>query len=210
MKDTISANDERMYEYLLSQFAFIVWNVGKKIETAIILKGLQGIGKNVFNNVFCELFAGQSSKNIIDIDDFVGKFNNAIENKMLAIANEMKNFEESRMSNMDALKSIITEDSFVINEKYVPNHEVQNVVNIMIVTNNINPLKIENSDGRYVVCECNPVHCGDLNQFNPRDISMTERKGEIIRVSRSKVEDVNNNHFNLFKDGLRVQQVESW
>ncbi|KAA6353801.1 MAG: hypothetical protein EZS28_050672 [Streblomastix strix] len=83
----------------------------------------------------------------------------------------------------------------------------------MIVTNNINPLKIENSDRRYVVCECNPVHRGELkyvSQFNPRDISMTEGKGEIIRASRSKVEDVNINHFNLFIDGLRVQSVESW
>ncbi|KAA6391700.1 MAG: hypothetical protein EZS28_012775, partial [Streblomastix strix] len=80
VKDTISANDER--------------NVGKKTETAIILKGLQGIGKNVFTNVLCELLAGYSSKNITDIDDLVGKFNTAIENKMLAIANEMKNFGE--------------------------------------------------------------------------------------------------------------------
>ncbi|KAA6351661.1 MAG: hypothetical protein EZS28_051834, partial [Streblomastix strix] len=51
VKDTISANDERVYEYILNWFSFIVQNVGKKTETAIILKGLQGIGKNVFTNV---------------------------------------------------------------------------------------------------------------------------------------------------------------
>ncbi|KAA6373867.1 MAG: hypothetical protein EZS28_030606, partial [Streblomastix strix] len=213
VKDTISANDERVYEYLLNQFAFIVQNVGKKTETAIILKRLQGISKNVFINVLCELLAGYSSKNITDIDDFLSKFNTAIEIKMLAIANEMKNFGQSRMSNMDTLKSINTEDSFVINEKYVPKHEVQNVVNVMIDTNNIYSLKIENSDRRYVVCECNPFHRGDLkdiSQFNPRDIPMKEAKKEIIRASRSKVDDVIINHFNLFKDGIRIEQVESW
>ncbi|KAA6388659.1 MAG: hypothetical protein EZS28_015811 [Streblomastix strix] len=186
MKDTISANDERVYEYLLNSFALIVQNVGKKTETAIILKGLQGIGKNVFIKVIYEILAGYSSKNITDIDDFVGKFNIAIENKMLAIVNEMTNFGESRMSNMEALKSIITEDSFVINEKYIPKREVQNIVNVMFVTNNIYPMKIENSDRRYVVCQCNPVHRGDLkdiNQFNPRDIPMTEAKREIISAS---------------------------
>ncbi|KAA6398240.1 MAG: hypothetical protein EZS28_006237 [Streblomastix strix] len=119
VKDTISANDERVYEYILNWFAFIVQNIGKKTETAIILKGLQGIGKNVSTNVLCELLADYSSNNITDIDDFVGKFNTAIENKLLAIVNEMKYFGESRMSNMDALKSIITESSFEINEKYV-------------------------------------------------------------------------------------------
>ncbi|KAA6381528.1 MAG: hypothetical protein EZS28_022946 [Streblomastix strix] len=49
-------------------------NVGKKTEISIILQGLQGIGKNVFTNVLCELLAGYSSKNITDIDDFVGYF----------------------------------------------------------------------------------------------------------------------------------------
>ncbi|KAA6400573.1 MAG: hypothetical protein EZS28_003897 [Streblomastix strix] len=161
LKDTISANDELIYEYLLNWFAYIVQNAGKKTETAIILQGLQGIGKNVFINVLCELLAGYSSKNITDIDDFVGKFNVAIENKMLAIANEMKNFGESRMSNIDALKSIITEYSFVVNEKYIPKHEVENVVNMILVTNKIFPIKIENNDRFYVVFKCNSVHRGD-------------------------------------------------
>ncbi|KAA6357723.1 MAG: hypothetical protein EZS28_046750, partial [Streblomastix strix] len=108
-KKTITAFDAQ--EQYHSLFEKIVQNAGKKTETAIILQGLQSIGKNVFTNVLSELFAGYSSKNITDTDDFVGKFNAAIENKVLIIANEMKNFGESRMSNMDALKSIITEYS---------------------------------------------------------------------------------------------------
>ncbi|KAA6364889.1 MAG: hypothetical protein EZS28_039586 [Streblomastix strix] len=39
---------------------------------------------------------------------------------------------------------------------------------------------------------------------------MTEAKREIIRASRSKVDDVIINHFKLFKDGIRIEQVESW
>ncbi|KAA6375297.1 MAG: hypothetical protein EZS28_029176 [Streblomastix strix] len=237
VKDTISANDERVYEYISNWFAFIVQNVGKKTETATILKGLQGIGKNVFTNALCKLLAGYSSKNIIDIDDFVGKFNTAIENMMLAIANEMKNFGDSRISNMDVLKSIITESSFEINEKYVPKHEVENVVNIMIVTNNIYPLKIENSDRRYAVCECSPVHrrdlayfttlCNsfdedfynnlftffmtrDISQFNPRNIQMTQAKKDIIKASISPVDDVIISHFKSFRDGVICNIVKVW
>ncbi|KAA6404433.1 MAG: hypothetical protein EZS28_000054 [Streblomastix strix] len=237
VKDTISANDELIYEYLLNWFAYIVQNAGKKTETAIILQGLQGIGKNVFTNVLCELQAGYSSKNINDIDDFVGKFNAVIENKMLAIANEMKNFGESRMSNMDVLKSIITQHSFIVNEKYIPKHEVENVVNTILVTNNIFPIKIENNDRRYVVCKCNSVHRGDLayfttlcnsfdedfynnlfiffmtrniSYFNPRNIPMTQAKKDIIRASRSKVDDIIIDHFKQFKDGVIISQVELW
>ncbi|KAA6363246.1 MAG: hypothetical protein EZS28_041227, partial [Streblomastix strix] len=144
VKDTIAANDDRINEYLLNWFAYIVQNTGKKTETAVILQGLQGIGKNVYTNVLCEILAGYSAKNITDIDEFVGNFNSVIENKMLAVPNELKNCGEQRTSNMDAMKSIITEGSFRINEKYVPRHEAENVVNLIIVTNNLFPIKIEN------------------------------------------------------------------
>ncbi|KAA6362211.1 MAG: hypothetical protein EZS28_042262, partial [Streblomastix strix] len=139
VKDTIAANDDRINEYLLNWFAYIVYNTGKKTETAVILQGLQGIGKNVYINVLCEILAGYSAKNITDIDEFVGNFNSVIETKMLAVPNELKNCGEQRTSNMDAMKSIITEGSFRINEKYVPRHEAENVINLIIVTNNLFP-----------------------------------------------------------------------
>ncbi|KAA6373696.1 MAG: hypothetical protein EZS28_030775, partial [Streblomastix strix] len=138
---------------------------------------------------------------------------------------------------MDALKSIITESTFEINEKYVPKHEVENVVNTMIVTINIYPLKIENSDRRYVACECSPVHRGDLayfttlcnsfdddfynnlftffmtrdiSQFNPRNIPMTQAKKDIIKASISPVDDVIISHFKSFRDGITCNIVEGW
>ncbi|KAA6381304.1 MAG: hypothetical protein EZS28_023172 [Streblomastix strix] len=122
------------------------------------------------------------------------------------------------MSNMDALKSIITEDSCVINEKYVPKHEVENVMNIMIVINNIYPLKIDNSERRYVVCECSSVHRGnlvyftnlDISQFNPRNIPMTQAKKDIIKASISPVDDVIICYFKSFRDGVTCNIVEGW
>ncbi|KAA6402585.1 MAG: hypothetical protein EZS28_001895 [Streblomastix strix] len=83
----------------------------------------------------------------------------------------------------------------------------------MIDTNNINPLKIENSDRYYVVCECNPVHRGDLkdiSQFNPRDIPMTQAKKDIIRASISPVDEVIISHFKSFRDGVTCSNVEGW
>ncbi|KAA6394712.1 MAG: hypothetical protein EZS28_009760 [Streblomastix strix] len=139
VKETIAANDELIYEYLLNWISYIVQNIGKRLKLQLYFKG-------------------QSSKNITDIDDFVIKFDTAIDNKMFVIDNEMKNFGESRMSNMDAMKLINTESSFEIIEKYVLKHEVENVANIIIVINNIFPLKIENSDRHYVVCKCNSAH----------------------------------------------------
>ncbi|KAA6401573.1 MAG: hypothetical protein EZS28_002900 [Streblomastix strix] len=65
VKDTFSAKDEQIYEYLLNWIAQIKQNVGKKTETVLILQGLQDIGKNVFTNVLCELLARYSSKMLL-------------------------------------------------------------------------------------------------------------------------------------------------
>ncbi|KAA6389445.1 MAG: hypothetical protein EZS28_015028 [Streblomastix strix] len=191
-------------------------------------KRAQGLGNirkfnkltaNAEKNYGKAAFSGerQSSKNIIDIDDFVGKFNTAIENKMLSIANERKNFGKSRMSNMDALKSIIIESSFEINEKYGPKHEIEKVVNIIIFTNNIFPLNVKNSDRRYVIYKWNSVHREDLNNltnlcnsFDEGNIPMTQAKKNIIKASISPVDDVIISHFKSFSDGVTCNIIEGW
>ncbi|KAA6326854.1 MAG: hypothetical protein EZS28_053896 [Streblomastix strix] len=88
----------------------------------------------------------------------------------------------------------------------------------MIVTNNIYPLKTENIDRRYVVCEYIPVHRGDLqyftnldiSQFNLKDIPMTQVKKDIIRASISPVDDVIISHFKSFRDEVTCNIVEGW
>ncbi|KAA6371044.1 MAG: hypothetical protein EZS28_033429 [Streblomastix strix] len=136
-----------------------------KSEVALILQGSQGIGKNRFTDVLCELLAGYSIKNITDIDEFMSKFNSVVENIMLGIANELKNFGEARYSNMDALKSIITDNQIRINEKNQPLRTAENVMNLIMVTNNDFPIKIEANDRRYVVCRCKAVHKDDVEYF---------------------------------------------
>ncbi|KAA6382750.1 MAG: hypothetical protein EZS28_021725 [Streblomastix strix] len=66
---------------------------------------------------------------------------------------------------MDALKSIITDDSIRINEKNQPRRTSENVMNLIMVTNNDFPIKIEANDRRYVVCRCKAVHRDDVEYF---------------------------------------------
>ncbi|KAA6328966.1 MAG: hypothetical protein EZS28_053657 [Streblomastix strix] len=50
----------------------------------------------------------------------------------------------------------------------------------------------------------------DISQFNPRNIPITQAKKELIRASRSKVDDIIIDHFKQFKDGVIISQVELW
>lgn len=64
MKDTNAGNDEIVYKYILNWLAWIVQNIGEKTGVAPILIEMQGIGKTMFTNIICELFARYSVPNI--------------------------------------------------------------------------------------------------------------------------------------------------
>lgn len=234
MKEVIADNNEVLFDYIRRWIAFIIQNPGKKTEIAIVLKGEQGIGKNVFTSVISELFSGYSCKNVTDIAELTGTFNSIVEGKMLIILNELKNSGEGRAANFDALKSIISDDAIRINEKNQPRRDAENVANFIFVTNHSFPVKIETGDRRYVVCECSPLHKGDFTYFknlvdsftpefytkiftyfsnidntgwNPREIPMTEAKEDIIKASLPLVDEFCLNNFTSLRDGMMCSTV---
>lgn len=213
--EVICDSDEKLYKYVLGWIASIIQHPGIKNETALILKGIQGIGKGRFTDVISELLAGYSENNVTDISELTGNFNSIVENKMLIVLNEVKNCGDDRLANFNALKSIITDTSIRINEKNQPRRTAENVANFIFCTNNAYPVKIETGDRRYVVLRVNGKHKNDfdywkrltssftpefyenlftyfmnydLSDFNVRDIPMTEAKQDLIDASQSPLD----------------------
>ncbi|KAA6380469.1 MAG: hypothetical protein EZS28_024002 [Streblomastix strix] len=135
-------------------------------RTAIILQGLQRIGKNRFTEAISEMFSLYCQPNISTIEEFTGTFNSVVENVMFAVLNEMRNFNESKKGTAQAMKTIITDKTIRINEKNYPRRRAENVINKIIVTINAYPIQLDNSDGRYLVIKCKAVHRGDHEYFN--------------------------------------------
>lgn len=229
IKEVICSNNDELYNYVIGWISLMIQNPGVKNETALILKGLQGIGKNTFTDVISELLAGYSCKNVTDISELTGNFNSIVENKMLIVLNEVKNCGDDRMANFNALKSIITDDTIRINEKNQPRRTAQNVANFIFVTNNAYPVKIEIGDRRYVVLQCNGKYKGndsyfkqihdsfnkdfydnlftffmsyDLSTFNVRKIPMTEAKQDLIEASKSPIDVWINDHYDSLIKGM--------
>ena len=229
IKEVICNNEEELYNYVIGWISLMIQNPGVKNETALILKGLQGIGKNTFTDVISELLVGYSCKNVTDISELTGNFNSIVENKMLIVLNEVKNCGDDRMANFNALKSIITDDTIRINEKNQPRRTAENVANFIFVTNNAYPVKIEIGDRRYVVFQCNGKYKGndsyfkqihdsfnkdfydnlftffmsyDLSTFNVRKIPMTEAKQDLIEASKSPIDVWINDHYDSLVKGM--------
>ena len=228
VKEVICKNNDELYEFILNWYAYILQNPAGKTESVLLITGKQGTGKNVFTNVLCQLINKYSNKNITKIDSVVGKFNASIENMKLIVCNELSTVESNKYLNQDALKSIITEHEAVINQKNMPERSIENVVNLIMVSNNFNSVKIEAGDRRYVVMEVSDKYKGDfeyfdsliksfddefynnlftffmkrdLSKFNLRKLPITEEKEELLEVNKSSYELFVEEHEEEFKLG---------
>jgi hypothetical protein len=151
---------------------------------------------------------------------------------MLSIFNELKNAKDK--TDFDSLKSIITEKTIRINEKFQPRHDAENVANFIFVSNNSFPVKIEAGDRRYVVLSCAGNYVGDreyfnnlfksftnefyvqlfnyymkiyLSDFDPKNIPMTEAKLDLIEASRPVIEVWICEHYDELVNGMNCAEA---
>ena len=178
--------------------------------------GVEGCGKSIVSNLFSTLLGIYAEKNITNIDDICGKFNSTLENKKLIVCNELATIENNKSFNADIMKSLITEDSIVINEKNEPKRTAENVASFILISNDSIPIKISRNDRRYCICECSSKYANnqtyfaplyeslddvsflnqiytyfmkkDINGFNPRVIPQTQAKNDVLELTKSPVE----------------------
>jgi hypothetical protein len=239
MKEVICSGDNVLYTYLNSWFSLILRDPSCKLTTALVILGEQGSGKNVFTDVWSDLLGRYACRNITDIDHITGKFNATIENKKLIVCNELQSVDQSKYMNSDKLKTILTENTFTCRDLYLSAREADNVANFIFVSNNLNPIKIENRDRRYVVLKTSNVRLQDTKyfgelcdtftdefynhlftyyykefeidkKFNYRNIPMTEAKQDIIDASKPPVEIFIETHWDQIVDLTSGEFFKMW
>ena len=161
IKNIICNDNQEVFEYVINWIAYLIQKIDKKLPTAIVLTGMPGCGKTTFTNVLSKLLYGYSNDNVNDIKLITGGFNGLNENKKLIICNELKNVGEERFANFDVLKSLITETSIIINEKFIRARPAKNIASYIFVSNYSVPIKIEDGDRRYLCIEANSSKSND-------------------------------------------------
>ena len=213
--ECISDSRDDVYNYILDWIANIAQNPGKRNMSAIVMKGTQGAGKNTFTDILSQLFVGYSEPNISSIDDIVGRWNSVIENKVLLVMNELMTAKDSYVQSMETLKTLITDPTMRIEEKFQPKRLSENVSNLIFISNNSKPIIIPKNDRRYLVITVNGKFVKDkrfftslhnlpesfydnlmtfflnrdISQFDPTNVPWTQEKDELSDACRSDVED---------------------
>ena len=156
--------NEKGYEYMLNYLSHMVQKMGQLPRVALVFKGLQGTGKNIFwNNFGKSVFGDNLYLTTAKMDQVVGRFA-VINQKFLVILDEASG--KDGFLNSDKIKNIITEDTITFEKKGVQVITINNCARYIFLTNNDTPIKIEMSDRRFVVFEMNPEKKNNSKYFS--------------------------------------------
>lgn len=143
------SNGVELYEWVLKWLAYPLQNPGAKMKSCIVIHGPQGTGKNLFFEAYADIYGeyaetiGQSA-----LED---KFNSDwASRKMFIIANEVvASSDKYHLKN--PLKVIITDKRNRINPKNLPAYSESNHMNLVFLSNEYQPVVLENDDRRHCV-----------------------------------------------------------
>jgi hypothetical protein len=148
----LAGKNNDVLEYVLDYLAHMLQEPGELPRTSIVFKSEQGVGKNLFFENFAEKILGPKYLlSTTNIDHILGRFP-MISQKMLVLMDEA-NGKDSFLAN-DKIKGFITAPKIPYEKKGIDPVDIKNCARMIFFTNNDFPVKIEQSDRRFVVSEC--------------------------------------------------------
>jgi len=137
---------------------FLLWlaymyQTGKKPPVAWLLFGPQGTGKDFLAKYILSHLFGDDNIVSISSQDISDPYGTVFVNKRIVVINESTiEFKEAQLAK-NVLKTLITEDSRVINVKYEPRKKIDTPFGLLIFTNEVKGIKMEAGDRRFLVSQ---------------------------------------------------------
>lgn len=182
--------------YLLNFFADMVQNIGKLPEVCILLKSVQGTGKNIFLDNFGKYILGQNFYlQTADIEKVCGRFN-MNRNKIMIVLDELKG--RDGFDYAEKIKSMITSPILTFEQKCLDPIDINNVGRYFILSNNETPIKIEHSDRRFVAFECSSKNKGNMSYFGKLVDAFKSKS--LVKKFYLELMNVDLTNFNFYKN----------
>jgi hypothetical protein len=164
IKEVICNNDENLFNYLIKWLANLLQHPYKRANTAFILKGIQGTGKDtVFNWFGNNIIGNEYYLNESSLELVFGRFNSSINNKILIVLNETSGKDTYERN--EKIKMSITREKNIIEYKGMTPYETNNNIAYVFLTNNENPIKVPIDDRRYFCSETSNEYANNNDYF---------------------------------------------
>lgn len=155
-------NNEEHYMWIMTWLAQIVQFPWEKKGSAIVVRGLKGVGKSIVFTFFKDLMGnyGMSSANASHI---TGQFNWHFRDKLFMIAEEGLFAGNAREDSI--LKELITGNSLLMEPKGIDAFQMENYIRIAIISNEEWVVNASSDERRYFVVEASDKYKDNLKYF---------------------------------------------
>jgi putative DNA primase/helicase len=139
---------EEVMHWLMCWLAYPLQNRGAKMRTAVVVHGDEGAGKNFLFDLVIDIYGRYGA--LVGQDELEDKFNDWRSGKLFVVGDEVSSRAEL-VHNKNRLKALITSPTVQINPKNLARRTEKNHMNIVFLSNELQPLALDNSDRRYLV-----------------------------------------------------------
>ncbi len=162
ISDVICSGNSTTFTYLINFLAHTLQHPEIKPGVMVVLLGKQGTGKGLFFHILQRIWP-RTSLLVSDINQVVGQFNAALERNYIIIMDEAM-FSGDRKS-QDRMKSLVTEKTCHIEQKYQPSRTIESVHRFFASSNHEHFSHVEADDRRSLFIRVSDLHQGDHAYF---------------------------------------------
>ena len=142
--------DPALTHWVTAWLAYPLQNAGAKMKTALVVFGGQGTGKSLLFEAVAKIYGEYAS--IVGQTQIDSVYTGWASRKLFVIADEVLSQRDARVIK-NRLKSLITGDQIIIEEKYRQARTEQNSMNLVFLSNENTPVVLEQDDRRFTVVE---------------------------------------------------------
>lgn len=139
---------DQIMHWMLCWMAWPLQHIGAKLRTAVIMHGDEGAGKNFLFDSLVMIYGQYGAA--VGQDELEDKFNDWRSRKLFVVGDEVSSRQEL-VHNKNRLKALVTSPTVQINPKNLPRREEANHMNIVMLSNELQPQALDNTDRRYLV-----------------------------------------------------------
>lgn len=139
---------DQVMHWFLCWCAYPLQHPGAKLRNSVVMHGDEGAGKNFLFDTMVMMYGEYGAT--VGQDELEDKFNDWRSRKLFVVGDEVSSRAEL-VHNKNRLKALITSPTVQINPKNLPRREEANHINIVFLSNELQPLALDNTDRRYLV-----------------------------------------------------------
>lgn len=159
-QSSLEENSAEVFLWMQRWLAYPLQHPGAKMQSAMVIHGPQGTGKSRFYEAYAKIYGEYAV--VLNQGAIEDKFNaDWTERKLFVVADEIV-AKQDLYHLKNQLKNLITGEWVRVNPKNVAAHRERNHMNLVFLSNERQPVQIENDDRRHLVLWTPPALSKDF------------------------------------------------